>query len=104
MKNPLNPINKVHLENDFNPIHSYRLDNPLNPINKFRIDNLLNPINRYDLDSPLNPINQYRSPADPPKRGMFKLELDGGSNEGDDGGFGFDLDSEWIDLASDLVE
>ena len=61
---------------------------------------MLNPINRYDLDSPLNPINEYRSPSDPPERGMFKwddLDLD----ERDDGGFGFDLDSEWIDLTSD---
>ena len=103
-ENPLAPANRFHFENDFNPINKYRLDNPLNPINKFRIDNMLNPINRYDLDSPLNPINKYRSPSDAPERGMFKLELDEGSNEGDDGEFGFDLDSEWIDLASDRVE
>ena len=99
-ENPLAPANRFHLENDFNPINRYRLDNPLNPINQHRIDNLLNPINRYNLDSPLNPINRYRSSSDAPERGMFKLGL----NEGDDGGFGFDLDSKWINVASDWIE
>ena len=104
LKNPLNSINKVHFENDFNPINKYRLDNPLNPINKFRIDNMLNPINRYNLDSPLNPINQYRSPPDAPERGMFKLGLDEDLNESGDGGLSFDLDSNWLDMASEWVE